>query len=83
MLKIKTDQNSQARKEKKSPDKVRKELTTPSTNLYGSYLPTKKIDFNESEDLIKPKLVDESKQKNPQVFDLRVHKKGLNFHGYD
>lgn len=57
---------------------------SPLSNQYGSYLSTKKVNFNhQSTDGIEPTLVDETRQKNKDVIDLRVHKKGLNYHGYD
>jgi rhamnogalacturonyl hydrolase YesR len=55
-------------------------MPTPSTNQFGTYLPTKKVDFDQS---LQPEFIDETKQKAQDMFDLRVHKKGLNYHGYD
>ena len=61
-IRLQMDQDSLAKKEKrqKSPEKVKPLMPTPSTNQFGTYLPTKKVDFYQS---LQPEFVDETKQK--------------------
>lgn len=77
LLKQRKDSKNSSSNKPVQPPRQDQQSPNATSNQIGSYLPTKKIEFNESEDLIQPNFVNES-QKEKKIVDLTMIKKGLN-----
>lgn len=78
-----------AKEYSKNAVKIKQQGITPAQpiknekGIFGYHLATKKVEFNEDQEVMHPQFVNDEKQKDKKIIDLAVIKRGLNYHGMD